>query len=198
MTASFVRRLSAALVAFAFAPLALAHPEGHGAHDFVAGFAHPFTGIDHLLAMIAVGLWAVRLGRRAVWTLPIVFPLAMLIGAAAGANGIGLPAIEPMIAISVIVLGALVAAGMRMPVVASAVLVGVFAIFHGYAHAVEAPASTLGVYAAGFVSATVTLHVLGVAAGALLARQATPGAQVQVGRVAGSLIAVTGAVLLLF
>ncbi|HMN45258.1 MAG TPA: HupE/UreJ family protein, partial [Povalibacter sp.] len=141
MTASFVRRLSAALVAFAFAPLALAHPEGHGAHDFVAGFAHPFTGIDHLLAMIAVGLWAVRLGRRAVWTLPIVFPLAMLIGAAAGANGIGLPAIEPMIAISVIVLGALVAAGLIGATTARAVLVGGFGVFLCHGAAVAAPAA---------------------------------------------------------
>jgi len=198
MTASLARRLSAALVACAFAPLALAHPEGHGAHDFAAGFLHPFTGIDHLLAMIAVGLWAVRLGSRAVWTLPIVFPLAMLFGAALGANGIGLPAIEPMIAISVIVLGALVAAGMRMPLVASAVLVGVFAIFHGYAHAIEAPSSQIGAYAAGFVSATVALHALGIAAGILLARHARQESQMQIGRVAGSLIALTGTALLLF
>lgn len=196
MTASFVRRLPAVLAAFAFAPVALAHPEGHGAQDFAAGFLHPFTGLDHLLAMIAVGLWAVRLGRRAVWTLPIVFPLAMLFGAALAVNGVGMPAIEPMIAISVIVLGALVAVGMKMPVTASAALVAAFAIFHGYAHASEAPSSQLAAYAAGFVSATVILHVLGVAAGVLLVRGARQGVHGSVSRAAGSLIALTGAVLL--
>lgn len=198
MTASFARRLPAVLVACAFAPLALAHPEGHGARDFAAGLLHPFTGPDHLLAMIAVGLWAVRLGRRAVWTLPVVFPLAMLSGAVLGANGVGVPAIEPMIAISVIVLGAFVAAGMRMPILASAVLVGVFAIFHGHAHATEAPSSQIGIYAAGFVGATVALHLLGVAAGAWLARHAAQRSQWQIQRVTGSLIAVTGTALLLF
>jgi urease accessory protein len=100
-----------------------------------------------------------------------------------------------MIAISVIVLGVLVAAGLRMPIVASAVLVGVFAIFHGHAHATEAPSAQIGAYAAGFASATVILHVLGIVVGVLLARQGIRGS---VSRVAGSLIAATGTVLLLF
>jgi len=198
MTAVFARRLVAGLFICIVSPIALAHPEGHGAHDFLAGFTHPFTGIDHLLAMFAVGLWAVRCGRGAVLALPLVFPLTMIGGALFALNGIGLPAIEPMIAVSVMTLGLLVAIGLRLPVFASAALVATFAIFHGYAHGAESNASQLGIYALGFVSATVILHALGVAAGILMARHSSANTSALTSRVAGSMIAATGAVSLLF
>jgi urease accessory protein len=198
MATRSARRFKVGLLLSAMSPLALAHPEGHSAHDLVSGFLHPFTGIDHLLAMLAVGLWAVRLGRAAVWTLPVVFPFAMVGGALLGLSGVVLPGIEPMIAISVIVLGVLVALGANLPVMASALLVAVFAIFHGYAHASEAPSSQIGAFAGGFVAATMMLHGIGILAGSALRRHAEEIRRLQVNRFAGSAIAATGAVLLLF
>lgn len=182
------------VVAGALVPaLALAHPEGHGAHDAVAGLLHPFIGMDHLLAMVAVGLWASRLGRRAIWTLPVVFPLMMVIGAVLALLGIVLPAIEAVIATSVIVLGAAVALGVRMPVLASAALVGCFAVFHGYAHATEAPSSHITAYAFGFVLATLMLHATGIVIGCAMSRATGVGLH----RVSGSLIALAGVGLLI-
>lgn len=197
MATMFARRFTTGLLLTAMSPLALAHPEGHGAHDFIAGFLHPFTGIDHLLAMLAVGLWAVRLGRGAVWTLPVVFPLAMVGGALLALSGIALPGIEPMIAMSVIALGILVALGVHLPAMASALLVAVFAIFHGYAHATEAP-SPIGAFATGLVAATIVLHALGVLTGRVIARHTDKVRPLPLNRIAGSAIAATGAVLLLF
>jgi urease accessory protein len=176
--------------------LALAHPEGHGAQNAIDGFLHPLTGLDHLLAMIAVGLWAVRLGRRAVWTLPIVFPVAMVAGSLLALRGVALPAIEPAIAVSVIVLGVLVAAGVRMPVFAGAVLVGVFAVFHGHAHATEGPAVNVLAYAIGFVGATAVLHTVGIAAGAWIARRDLQHSRA-VNRLAGTAIALAGTAILI-
>lgn len=176
--------------------LAWAHPEGHEAESGIEGFLHPLTGPDHLLAMIAVGLWAMRLGRRAAWTLPVVFPIAMVVGTLLAFGGVGLPAIEPMIATSVIVLGVLVAAGIRMPVMASAMLVGVFAVFHGYAHAIEGPSGGMLAYAVGFVGATVMLHASGLAAGAWIARGDCQH-DAAANRVAGTAIAIAGTVILL-
>lgn len=175
---------------------ALAHPEGHGAENAVAGFLHPFTGLDHLLAMIAVGLWAAQLGARATRTLPIVFPFAMVLGALLAFNGTHLPAIEPMIAASVVVLGVLVAAGIRMPVVASALIVATFAIFHGHAHAAEGPSSDVFSYAAGFVLATLFLHVIGVIVGSAVARSGLPYSRVVTGA-AGTTIALAGTAILI-
>ena len=172
--------------------LAFAHPGPHHSVDVWSGFLHPFTGIDHLLAMLAVGLWSVRLGRKAVWVLPAVFPVAMLSGAALGMANVGLPLIEPMIAASVIAMGVAVACGLRMPITAGAVLVSFFAIFHGHAHAAEMPVnSTMASYAVGFVGATVLLHVLGVRLGMWLAQ--TSQAATQIG---GTVIALTGAAML--
>ena len=198
MTSVFARRcLRIALALAAALPtLALAHP-GHGANDALAGWLHPFTGFDHLLAMFAVGLWAARLGRGAVWTLPIVFPVAMAVGAMVAIQGVALPAIEPMIAMSVIALGVLVAAAVRLPLMASAMLVGLFAIFHGYAHASEAPASpTMIPYALGFIASTIALHASGIAAGRWTERFAAAGQRPV--RLLGSLIAVAGTGMLFF
>ncbi len=168
--------------------VAFAHP-GH-AGGLAAGVAHPLTGIDHLLAMLAVGLWASQLGRPAMWALPVLFPAVMAAGAWLGANGVTVPWAEVGIAASVAVLGAAIAFGWRATLAASAPLVGVFALFHGYAHGAELPASGSALlYGAGFVAATVALHLAGLGIGSLVTRPLAL-------RVAGGAIAAAGAVLL--
>jgi urease accessory protein len=138
---------------------------GHPAD--AAGFVHPFTGLDHLLAMIAVGLWAAQLGGRWTWAVPLAFVGSMALGGALGFGGVELPFVEPMIAASVLVLGLLVA--MRVQLRWSGLaLVGVFALFHGSAHAVEMPGDAARiVYVAGFALATALLHAAGVELGSL-------------------------------
>ena len=160
-------------IAFALAlvpTLAHAHP-GHGATTGGVGWglAHPFSGLDHILAMIAVGLWAVQLGKRALWLLPLSFVCSMVVGAALGMGGVRLPFVEPAILGSVIGLGALVAFATRLPLSASAALVSIAALFHGQAHGSEMPANASGLLtAAGFVLATATLHAAGIALGLTL------------------------------
>lgn len=142
---------------------ALAHP-GHDA----SGFAHPFTGVDHLLAMVGVGVWAALLAVRrpaAAILVPAAFVGMMLVGAAAGFAGIKLPLVEAIIIASVLVVGGLIVAEIRLPVAAAMVVVGLFAVFHGYAHAIEAPTAGTGSYILGFVAATVLLHVVGLGCG---------------------------------
>lgn len=152
---------------------ALAHP-GHPGHAFADGWWHPLLGLDHLLAMVAVGLLAVRLGGRGLWLMPAMFISAMVGGGIIAASGVALPGVEWGIMASVLVLGALIAACWRMPLPAGAALVSLFAVFHGYAHAAEMVAGgSLSVYAAGFVSATALLHLAGIAAGTLLAQTAS-------------------------
>ena len=161
--------LIAAALFLAAIPAALAHP-GHGpATGFGGGLAHPFSGWDHLLAMIAVGYWAVQL--RAPRLLPAAFLIAMAAGALAG-NWIGpVAGMEQAIAASVLVLGLLIARQVRMPAAAGAAIVGAFAIFHGAAHAAEMPATAGALaYGCGFVAATALLLAAGVAAGSLAAR----------------------------
>ena len=128
------------------------------------GFAHPFTGLDHLLAMVAVGLWASQLGGRALWLLPLTFPVVMAAGAALGFGGVALPWVEIGITVSVLVLGAAVALTYRPALAVSLPLIGLFALLHGYAHGVELPAQTSALtYCAGFVAATLGLHLAGLA-----------------------------------
>jgi len=154
-------RRAAAAVLTLFPAIAWAHP-GH-----MAGFLHPFTGIDHLLAMVAVGLWAAQLGGHWRWAVPLAFVGSMTLGGVAGFEGLRLPMVEPMIAASVLVLGLLVSLRVKMKWPAL-VLVGAFAVFHGVAHGAEMPAEANKlVYAAGFVLATALLHAVGVAGGAL-------------------------------
>ena len=164
-------KLSRLAFALALMPtLAHAHP-GHGAGTGGIGWglAHPFTGLDHILAMIAVGLWAVQLGRRALWVLPLSFVSAMAAGAALGMGGVSLPFVEPAILASGIVLGALVAFATRLPLGASAALVAVAALFHGQSHGSEMPADASGFLSAlGFVIATAMLHASGILAGLIL------------------------------
>ena len=159
----------ALLAAFALAtPLAQAH-EGAGlAGGFMSGFAHPLLGWDHVVAMLAVGLWGAFLGAPALWLLPVVFPLVMAAGGALGVLGVPLPAVEIGIAASAIALGGVVAGALRPPLWVAALLVALFAIFHGHAHGTELPqaASPLA-YSLGFVVATGLLHLTGIALGLL-------------------------------
>lgn len=153
----------ASLPAVAQAHSALGRPIG-----FAAGFAHPFAGPDHALAMVSVGLWGAFLGRPLVAALPVVFPGFMALGALAGLAGAPLPPVELGIAGSVLALGLAVALRVRAPVWTACLIVGAFGLFHGYAHGVELPVSAdPGAYCAGFVLATGLLHVGGVALGVL-------------------------------
>ena len=153
-------------------PAAVAHAHtGEGvAGGFAAGFMHPINGLDHLAAMVAVGLWGAFLGMPAIWILPIVFPLVMAFGGALGIAGVPLPSVESWIAGSAIILGICVALALRPPLWIAAIIVGVFAIFHGHAHGTELPAAANPLaYAMGFVLATGMLHLCGIAL-ALLSR----------------------------
>jgi urease accessory protein len=167
---------------------AFAHT-GSGSGGFVGGFLHPVFGPDHVVAMVAVGLWGAFLGPPAIWLLPIVFPLVMAGGGVLGILGVPLPGVEIGIAISAIVLGLMVALAARPPLWVAAVLVGAFAIFHGHAHGGELPPGTDAVaFSVGFVVATGLLHLTGIAFG-LLARW--PAGRVTV-RAAGGAIALAG------
>lgn len=176
-----------AAVVVAAAP-ALAHTGGAAGAGFGHGVAHPLFGLDHLLAMLAVGLWAGQSGGRARWTVPAAFVAMMLAGGVLGMAGVGLPAVEPLVAASVLVLGLLILTARRLPPLAGAAVVGAFALFHGHAHGAELPAAALpALYAAGFVAATAALHAAGLGAATLLRGLAV--------RAAGAGIAVVGAAL---
>lgn len=148
--------------------VAHAHPGGH-ADGFAAGLAHPFLGLDHLLAMIAVGVWAAQLARtrrhaHALWALPLAFVGVMTLAAFLAVGGTALPAIESGVAASVLVLGLLIAARSRLALPAGLAVVALFAVFHGYAHGAEMPAAaSLLTYGAGFALATAALHGVGIA-----------------------------------
>jgi len=152
---------------------AYSHEGGGIAGGFISGFVHPILGWDHVAAMVAVGLWGAFLGNPAIWVLPVVFPLVMAFGGALGVIGIAIPSIEIGIAVSAIVLGAMVAFAVRLPLWVAAIMVGVFAIFHGHAHGTELPsaASPLA-YSIGFVISTGMLHLSGIAFGLMVRWQA--------------------------
>lgn len=150
---------------------ALAHPGLHHVADFSSGLAHPLGGWDHLLAMLAVGLWASQQRSATALALPLISPLVMIAGALAAASGIALPAAETGIAASVLVLGLLVAFAVKMPVWGGLPVVALFAAAHGYAHGLEMPeGGGIVLYGAGFVAATVLLHLTGLLAGRFLSR----------------------------
>lgn len=160
---------------------------------FESGFWHPILGWDHVVAMVAVGLWGAFLGSPAIWILPVVFPLVMALGGALGIVGVPLPMVETGIALSGVVLGLLIAFAARAPLWVAAVIVGIFAIFHGHAHGTEFPeAFNAYGYAIGFVIGTGLLHLAGIAFGMLT--------QSQVGKIAvraaGGVIAMVGAAFL--
>jgi urease accessory protein len=145
---------------------AWAHPETGQASGFVRGFAHPIFGLDHVLAMVAVGIWGAQLGPPALWVLPITFPLVMAFGGMLGLIGVKLPGPEICIALSAIALGFMILREAKPDLRIAAVLVGFFAVFHGYAHGAELPPNTSALtYSIGFVIATGLLHVTGIAIG---------------------------------
>ena len=161
--------LPATLPLMLFAQPALAHTEAGIAGGLLSGFLHPILGPDHVIAMVAVGLWGAFLGAPAIWLLPIVFPLVMALGGVLGVRGLPLPAVEVGIALSAVALGAMVAFAARTPLWVAAVLVGAFAIFHGHAHGAELPAAANPLaYGIGFVAATGLLHLTGIAFGLLV------------------------------
>ena len=191
MKAKFSHALFALCAYAALLPVAEAHTLGaHGA-GLAAGLAHPFIGLDHLLAIIAVGIWAGQLGGRAVWLIPLTFVSVMAAAASLASFGLLLPLIEPAIACSVLVLGLLIAGSVRLPTSVCALLVSLFAVFHGYAHGLELPqAASPILYGAGFVLATALLHGLGIG----FARKSLQHKMLQ--RIAGySLIAASGLLL---
>lgn len=154
-----------AVLALAGSSSAFAHP-GHETSGFASGLAHPVLGLDHILAMLAVGLWAAQLGGRAVWAVPASFVGVMLAGGALGMAGADLPLVESGILASVLVLGLLVATAAKLPLYANVTLAGLFALCHGHAHGAELAAGASGLaYAAGFALATACLHLAGLGLG---------------------------------
>lgn len=145
---------------------AQAHVDGSHGVGFVHGFTHPIGGLDHLVAMVAVGLWATQMNRRALWAVPLTFVAVMMVGGFIGTTGLAIPFVEQGIAYSVLVLGVLIAAAIRLPVVQSAAIVALFALLHGYAHGAEMPSSAAGLaYGLGFVVATALLNLTGIGIG---------------------------------
>lgn len=188
-------RLLATILVFA-PTVAFAHTGHADTAGFVHGFMHPIGGLDHILAMVSVGILAYQLGGRALWLLPSVFVAVMGIGGILGAANLQLPFIELGIAASIIVLGAAIASGIKAPVVVAAAIAGIFAAFHGFAHGAEMPAAGSAVqYAAGFMTATVLLHVLGIGIGLALGR-ISQGYSPVLYRVAGCLVAIAGVAIL--
>lgn len=168
---------------------ASAHTGVGTAAGFAAGFSHPIGGLDHLLAMLAVGLWAVQMGGKARWAVPAAFVALMMTGGLLGLSGIQLPYVEAGILASVLVLGILIAAGLKLPLLVSMFLVGGFAIFHGHAHGAEMPLTlSAASYSLGFALVTALLHVMGMTAGVILQRLSSA----QMLRYAGGLIAMSG------
>jgi len=185
-----MNRVVALAVALAFAASpALAHVGLHAESGFAAGLAHPFTGLDHLLAMVAVGLWAGLAFPRAPWACPAAFVTFMLGGFALGFGGAPLAGVEGVILASVVVLGLAVAARLKLPTLAGCAIVGLFALTHGYAHGQEAPAAASRIrFAMGFTLATIALHLAGLGLAAAVQRLRAP----RLAQAAGLGVAATG------
>jgi urease accessory protein len=172
---------------------AFAHVQGAEAVGFLSGFRHPISGLDHVLAMVAVGLWGAQLGAPAVWVLPVAFPMVMAMGGMLGLMGVPLPGIEYGIAASAILLGAAVMFEVRPPLETAAILVGFFAIFHGHAHGTELPAGQSALlYSMGFVIATGCLHAAGIGIGTV---HRWPAGRIAL-RAAGAMVCVAGVIFL--
>lgn len=184
-----VRRALPLLLIALFPALAHAHVGVGQANGLLPGLAHPITGLDHICAMVAVGLWAAQRGGRALWLVPLTFVSVMAVGGLLGMAAISLPFVEQGVLASVLVLGVLIAAAVRLPLVMSVVIVALFALFHGHTHGTEMPVTASGfVYGLGFMLATVALHLGGIGIG-LAARRAGTGLVV---RYAGGAIAACG------
>ncbi len=192
-----IRRLSlAALLLLGATAAAQAHTGAGATHGLFQGLSHPLTGIDHILAMVAVGLFAARLGGRALWLVPAAFVAMMAFGGVLGMAGVGLPFAEIGIGLSVVVLGLVVAADAKMAAPAAMAMAGLFALFHGHAHGAEMPPTASGLeYGIGFVLATAVLHGAGVGLGLLAGRvKGLSGRRIL--QAAGGAISVAGAALL--
>jgi urease accessory protein len=183
----FWAALAAATIA---ATPAFAHfdPVAHG--SFAAGFTHPFFGLDHILAMVGVGLWASLLGGRSTWAVPAAFVATMIAGFGIAMLHAGLPSVEPVIAASVVVLGLLALVALQAPTFIAMAMVGVFALFHGYAHGSELGAAGALPFMAGFAVATAVLHAIGIGIGLGVGRFS--GAGRMAARIAGGLVALGG------
>ena len=192
------RFLQLAVLALCLAPTAaVAHVGVGSTSGFVHGFMHPLSGLDHQLALILVGLFAYQLGGRALWLVPLTFVSVMALGGFLGVMGVPIPFVEVGIALSVVVLGAIVAIGVRAPLAVAMGAVGLFAIFHGHAHGSEMPLDASGLeYGVGFMLATAVLHAVGIGIGFLIGMSSkTFGNNVY--RVAGGLASMAGVALLL-
>ena len=195
MSKTVVRGALAAILALS-PTLAFAHVGIGDAHGFSHGFVHPIGGIDHVLAMVAVGMFAATLGGRALWAIPASFIVMMAVGGALGMMGVNVPFVELGIATSVIVLGSAVALRWtNWPLGATTAMVGFFALFHGFAHGAEMPMGASGItYAAGFMLATALLHMVGIGVGIALGKIGANAPRVTQGL--GALVAVAGVGLL--
>jgi urease accessory protein len=182
------RILAPALLLATVPVAALAHAGSHDGASFLSGLAHPVGGADHLLAMVAVGLWAAQAGGRALWLAPLAFVAGLLAGGTLAMAGVALPAVEPMILASVMVLGAAVALAVHPPLPAALAALAAFGIAHGWAHGAEGPSAGLAAYAAGFALASAGLHAAGIGLGLALARGL---------RIAGGATALAGLALVL-
>jgi urease accessory protein len=181
--------LALLLLSTMMATPAWAHVEKGAAAGLAAGLRHPVSGLDHVLAMIAVGIWGAQLGQPAIWLLPVTFPMLMAVGGFLGLIGVHLPGVEIGIAASAIALGLMVSGEVRPPLAVAAVLVGLFAVFHGHAHGTELPEGQNGMlYSFGFVIATGSLHAVGITIG--LIHRWPAGRTIL--RVGGAAIAVAG------
>jgi urease accessory protein len=185
-------------VALALIPsAAMAHTGLGGTTGFLHGFSHPIGGIDHVLAMVAVGVFAFQLGNRALWLVPATFVAVMAGGGLLGMYGVPVPFVEIGIGLSIVVLGAAVALGIRAPIAVAMALVGLFAVFHGHAHGAEMPEDASGLaYGIGFMMATALLHVAGIGLGFAVGRIAQAHGRVAI-QVGGGLMTVAGLAVLL-
>ncbi|PLX43584.1 MAG: urease accessory protein [Hyphomicrobiales bacterium] len=186
----------AAIMTMAASPV-LAHTGAGSVSGLAAGFGHPIGGLDHVLAMVAVGVLAAQQGGRSIWLVPAAFVAMMVVGGGLAIAGVPVPFVELGIVGSIVVLGGVIAAGQRLPLVGAMALVGVLAIFHGHAHGTEMPVNASGlVYGIGFALATAMLHAAGIALGLGLHKMASRLAPLAI-RAGGGAIAATGAILLL-
>ncbi len=161
-----VAQLLVGVTLFVAAAPALAHDDTGLAGGIVNGFTHPLSGLDHMLAMVSVGVWGAFLGRPLIYTLPMLFPIMMTVGGAASMAGVPVPPVEVGIALSVVVLGGLIAGAVKARLAIACGVVALFALFHGYAHGTELPSAADPVgYSLGFVVATGLLHIVGIAIG---------------------------------
>ncbi len=183
-----MRYISMALMFATLPGIALAHPRHDLAGAFLPGLTHPIGGADHVLAMVAVGLWAAVTGGRAIWSMPLAFLAALVGGGVLGRAGIAVPMVEPMILASVVLLGVAAALALRVPVALGLAGIAVFGAAHGVAHGVESPAAGFVAFGAGFVVSTLALHLVGLAVGLALVRMERRG----LARGLGGLTAVAG------